>query len=134
MPFLQDFIHKLEVGGGRGFTRYGLIILGVLFSLVVYNWRSYRNLSTQQAMDTAQLARHIADGKGYTTLFIRPFSMYLLKRHAPDATDPTHLKSAHPDLANPPVYPILLAGLLKVAHFNYEIPTKPIPFWSANTK
>ena len=134
MPFLQDFIHKLEVGGGRGFTRYGLIILGVLFSLVVYNWRSYRNLSTQEAMDTAQLARNIADGKGYTTLFIRPFSMYLLKRHAPEATDPTHLKSTHPDLANPPVYPILLAGLLKVAHFNYEIPTKPIPFWSANTK
>ncbi len=28
-------------------------------------------------MDSAQLARNIADGKGYTTLFIRPFSLYL---------------------------------------------------------
>ena len=37
-------------------------------------------MATQEAMDAAQLARNIAQGKGYTTLFIRPFSMYLVKK------------------------------------------------------
>ena len=32
-------------------------------------------------MDAAQLARNIAEGKGYTTLFIRPFSLYLVQSH-----------------------------------------------------
>jgi len=32
-------------------------------------------------MDTAQLARNIADGKGYTTLFIRPLSLYLVQKN-----------------------------------------------------
>jgi hypothetical protein len=43
--------------------------------------RAYRNLATQEAMDSAQLARNIAEGKGYTTLFIRPFSLYLVQSH-----------------------------------------------------
>lgn len=134
MAFLQDFIHKLEVGGGKGYARYGLLVLAVLMLGVVYNWRSYRNMASQEAMDAAQLARNIAEGKGYNTLFIRPFSMYLLKRHNPGDRDPVRLKSPHPDLANPPVYPLVLAGLLKVGHFNYEIPTKPAPFWMIGTK
>jgi hypothetical protein len=134
MPFLQDIIHKLEVGGGRGFLRYGLFVLAVLMLGVVYNWRSFRNMGSQEAMDAAQLARNISEGKGYNTLFIRPFSMYLLKRHSPTEKDAVHLKSPHPDLANPPVYPVVLAGLLKVAHFNYEIPSKPVPFWTVGTK
>ena len=28
----------------------------------------------------------------------------------------------HPDLANPPVYPLMLAGLMKVLPFRYSIP------------
>ena len=46
-----------------------------------YNWRAFKNMATQEAMDAAQLARNIAQGKGYTTLFIRPFSIYLVKKH-----------------------------------------------------
>ena len=35
----------------------------------------------------------------------------------------------HPDLANPPVYPVVLAGLMKVLPFDYTISTTK-PFWS----
>ena len=36
----------------------------------------------------------------------------------------------HPDLANPPVYPVVLAALMKVLPFNYTISTTK-PFWSS---
>ena len=95
-------------------------------------------------MDSAQLARNIADGKGYTTLFIRPFSLYLVQshnqaRHAAAPASATNLDFArikyrpHPDLANPPVYPLVLAGLMKVLPFHYPVELKK-PFWSDNSR
>ncbi len=38
---------------------------------------------------------------------------------------------AHPDLANPPVYPVLLAGLMKVLPFRYPVDLKHA-FWTDN--
>ena len=109
MPFLQDIIHQLEVGGGKRFFRVGLAILAVLTLIFGYNWRAYKNMSNQEAMDSAQLARNLAQGRGYTTLFIRPFSIYLLKQQNQQkgGVDPARLKDRHPDLANPPVYPVV---------------------------
>src|SRR5437762_6877906 len=120
MPILQDLIHKLEVGGGGRFIKIGLALLVFLGATVWYNYRNFKNMSTQEAMDSAQLARNISQGKGYTTLFVRPFSMYLLKKHnearrgAPEpgkSAEFTQIKDRHPDITNPPVYPFVLAWL-----------------------
>ena len=139
MPLLQESIHKLEVAGGTRYLKIGLAALGVIAVLALYNFQSFKNMASQEAMDSAQLARNIAEGKGYTTLFVRPLSMYLFKRHnelAPDAVDKrlgelSRIKTSHPDISNPPVYPMMLAGLMKVLPFRYPIPAKPKIFWSA---
>ncbi len=138
MPFLQDILHRIEVGGGMRFVRRGLAALGIILLVVGYNFRAFKNMATQEGMDAAQLARNIAQGKGYSTLFIRPFSMFLVKRHnlekhgAPQVgkvADLSEIKGMHPDLANPPVYPVVLAGLMKVLPFDYTVSTTKA-FWS----
>jgi len=120
---LQTIIHQLEQGSGLRYLKYWLLGLLLLTLVIGYNFRAFKDMSTQEAMDSAQLARNIAEGKGYHTLFIRPLSMYLLEKtyadkHGPaplgDLTDRAQLHSPHPDLANPPVYPLVLAGLMKV--------------------
>ena len=78
---IQRLIHMLEAGAGSRYLRFLVLGLAVMVLALVYNLRAYRNLATQEAMDSAQLARNIADGKGYTTLFIRPFSLYLVQSH-----------------------------------------------------
>ena len=88
MDYLQSFIHRLEVGGGIRYFRIGILVLTLLLLLGAYNWRAFRNMSCQEAMDAAQLARNIAEGKGYSTLFVRPFSVYLLKQHAQEIPNP----------------------------------------------
>jgi hypothetical protein len=140
---LQKSIHLFDVGTGSRYLRFVLLGLAVVGLALIYNLRAYRNFSNPEAMDAAQLARNIAEGKGYTTLFIRPFSLYLVQSHneakhakAPAATnqvDFARIKSnAHPDLANPPVYPLVLAGLMKIRTFRYPVElTKP--FWSDNS-
>lgn len=137
MPSIQDLVHKFEEKGGRG-MRFFFVVVLTLGLLVVYNWRAYRNFGTQEAMDAAQVARNLAEGQGFTTQFVRPFSMYLVKSHnqgrltATETNarpDFTQLKGMHPDLANAPLYPLVLAGAMKVLPFNYEIDLKK-PFWS----
>ena len=142
MPFIQDILHKLEVGQGSRYLRWGLIVLVVIVLTAVYNLRGYRNMATHEAMDMAQLGRNIAQGKGYTTLFIRPFSIYLVKTRnlekggAPQVgktADLAEVRGMHPDLANPPVYPVVLAALMKILPFNYTASSTK-PFWSNNSK
>ena len=125
MVRIQEWIYKLEVGEG---TRLVPLILGMLALLslaALYDFREYKNFSTAEAMDSAQLARNIAEGKGFTTLFIRPLSIHLVEQRQIEIAQRTNdfslLKSGHPDLANPPVYPTLLAGLMKVLPFRWDI-------------
>jgi len=138
MPFLQETIYKLEVGGGRRRLQIALLVLGVVAFTVLYNLRAYRNLGTLEAMDAAQVARNLAEGKGYTTLFLRPLSLHLVRsvneRRAgvpPLGALPDHarIKQMHPDLANPPLYPLLLAGWMKLLPFRHPVDLTG-PFWS----
>jgi len=116
--------------------------LGGLLAMILlagYNWRAFHNLNNPEAMDAAQVARNLAAGRGYTTQFIRPFSIYLIKqrnqeKYGNTATNVTadpaqlrgkHPEGLHPDLANPPVYPVVLAGLMKVLPYNYPV---TVPF------
>jgi 4-amino-4-deoxy-L-arabinose transferase-like glycosyltransferase len=128
MPYLQEMIHRLEVGPWFRYLRITAVCLGILLLAVGYNSRSFRNFSTQEAMDAAQVARNLSEGKGYTTLYIRPISVHLVKerneaRQLPvtpgQSPDHARLKEMHPDLANAPGYPVVLAGLMKVLPFRY---------------
>ena len=135
MPLLpQDLVHKVETAISGRVARMVLAMLAVLAMIGAYDWRVARNLSTPEAMDSAQLARNISQGKGYTTEFIRPFSMFLIKRAnqeridslPPDQkADLCQVKGAHPDIVNPPLYPALLAGWMKVVPFHFDLSKKP---------
>src|SRR5437667_8979225 len=119
MPGLQEWIHKLEEGEGTRYIKIVTLILTLLTVTVIYDAREFRNFSTQEAMDKAQLARNIAQGRGYTTRFIRPLSLHLVQEHRKSALP--SINDEHPDLANAPVYPLVLAGFMKVLPFKYKI-------------
>jgi hypothetical protein len=143
MTGLQDLIHRVEEGNGLNFLKRPLLVLVLLLVLlgiaVSYNYREFTNMANPEAMDAAQLARNIAENKGYKTLLVRPFSLYLVqKAHtekfgpAPsgDLSDRGQIRSMHPDLANPPVYPLVLAGLMKaVPPVRYQVAGSS-PFWN----
>ena len=136
---IQHFIHSLEVGVFSRWLKFVPLVVAVLGLGVLYDLISYHGFSSPEAMDAAQVARNVAEGRGYTTDFIRPFSVYLVERHnhavMSGGASPTHapdyaeIKRAHPDLANPPVYPMLLAGLMKILPPDWKTEMNK-PFWS----
>ena len=120
---VQEMIHSLEEGQWAKRIR-GLVLLLLIVSLgLVYNLNLTRNFTSPEAMDTAQLARNIAEGRGYTTRFIRPLSLDVLRQQG--AVSDEVLRSEFPDITNPPVYPLLLAALMKILPFEFEIGDSP---------
>ncbi len=122
----QEFLHRFEEGEGVRYLRGVILLCGWVLLAAAYDWLEFRNLATPEAMDAAQVARNLADGEGFTTRFIRPLSIHLVEerqaRLGGQTNDLSHLRGAHPDLANPPLYPLLLAGAMKVLPFDHGIP------------
>ena len=69
--------------------------------LALFAWffsSEFRGLNLPEAMDVAQVGRHISEGEGFTTSFVRPLSLAGVPR-----------VERHPDLYNAPLYPLVLA-------------------------
>lgn len=112
MSRLQEWIHAMEEGAGAGYVRWLALGLVVVMVGLAFNLREFQNMRAEEAMDAAQVARNLAEGRGFTTRYVRPLSMGLIMTHREDR-DPL-VKGEHPDLAQAPVYPLFLAGFMKV--------------------
>ena len=109
---LQTAVYQIELGGGKRVVQWAaLVVFAVFFGLVLYPASQFIGLEKREAMDMAQLARNIARGQGFQTYTIRPLSLWQMKTYGPDH-DPRIMD--HPDLYNPPLYPLVLAGLFKL--------------------
>ena len=122
MP-VQDWVHHWSEGAGGRVVRIvaallAFVALAALYDrFTIYDLTGYENYSSEEAMESAQLARNIAEGKGYTTDSIRPVALYLLAGAADPGQSSQVLAQPVPDLTTPPVYPYVLAGLMKALPF-----------------
>ena len=112
----QYYIHLFELGAGSRVIRNIFILLSFLVLVLVYDFRSYKNFASEEAMETAQIGKNLAEGKGYTTYSIRPLSFALIREHKnlTDKNAISQLLLNHPDIQNAPMYPMLLAAMLKL--------------------
>lgn len=113
---IQDYIYMLEEGMGRIVLQRLLFVFAALGVGAVFLLTEARNFSNPEAMDTAQLGRNLATGKGFTTHYIRPYSLNLLMEKARQTGrgDLSVLRNPLPDLEHPPVYPAMLAAVFKL--------------------
>ncbi|MGD0410358.1 MAG: glycosyltransferase family 39 protein [Verrucomicrobiota bacterium] len=115
---VQGFISSMEAGLGAAILLRVSVALGFVALAMFFNLAQFEGFSTQEAMESAHLARQLAEGKGYTTDSIRPFCLHLLQQ-----SDPAHaqqvLQHPVPDLSNPPGYPCLLAGMMELLPFHF---------------
>lgn len=119
---IQDYIYALEEGMGRVWLQRFFFVLGAAAVAALFVLTEARNFSNPEAMDLAQLGRNLAEGRGYTTRYIRPLSLNLLAQQAraEGRSDIGLLKQPHPDLQNPPVYPLMLGGIFKAMPAGYR--------------
>jgi 4-amino-4-deoxy-L-arabinose transferase-like glycosyltransferase len=123
---VQKAVWALDIGAGKKFVLWGAAVLAAVALCLLYpghaaiNFGQFRGLERGEAMDMAQLARNIARGQGFTTYVIRPLSLWQLENHT-ETHQPRPMN--HPDLYNPPLYPLALAAVFKafpVSLFEYK--------------
>lgn len=110
MKTLQDWVYNVEAGPIRAWlVRIALFLLVVGLSAYI-GIREFNGLRTFEAMDLAQQARQLAEGKGFTTLLIRPLALWQVRANLEDAAPAV---TAFPETLTPPLYPVLLAACFK---------------------
>lgn len=82
----------------------GLALLGLALFAALYYRQTNEGLIDRTAMDMAQVARNVSQGRGFTTHFVRPFNIALDKRES----------ATVPELNNAPLYPFFVSVLFKV--------------------
>ncbi|MBE86308.1 MAG: hypothetical protein CMO69_01080 [Verrucomicrobiales bacterium] len=115
----QEYINSIEAGKAATLIRYAVLLLMLVGASLVYNINFTRNFTAPEAMDSAQLARNIAEGYGFKTQFIRPVAIDML-RQTGNLTE-EELKKSFPDITHPPLYPLLLGSWMKLMPFKFEI-------------
>jgi hypothetical protein len=147
MSGIQEWIYHWGEGAGARLVKFVLLLLAAVALAVVYDLRAYKCWSNPEAMEAAQVARNLAEGKGYVTQCIRPFSLHLLQKQVNARVDeamrtlpadrqtwtaeqrarmealirPGQLAETMPDITTPPVYPVVLSVFMKVAPFKYDL-------------
>jgi hypothetical protein len=116
---IQSWVHHWDVGAGKKVLRILVALLGFAALASLYDLFSYESYSGAEAMEVAQLARNVSEGRGYTTDSIRPLALYYLQNAAEPGQSSKVLAQRVPDLSNPPAYPLILAGLMKALPFRF---------------
>ena len=111
MSTLQDWVYNVEAGP----IRLWLVRIALFLILAgLAGWigiREFNGLRTSEAMDLAQQARQLSTGKGFTTKFIRPLSLWQMRAKMGNDAPPV---SAFPETLNPPLYPLVLGAFFKI--------------------
>ena len=110
MKTLQDWVYNVEAGPIRLWLVRIALALMVLGMSAYVGIREFNGLRTFEAMDLAQQARQLAEGKGFTTLLIRPLALWQVRANLESAAPPV---TAFPETLTPPLYPVVLAACFK---------------------
>ena len=102
---VQDFVVGIDDFSPKAIRMIVWIAVAVILMFIsLSSFTSHPiRLSSIDAIDYAQIARNVSEGKGFTTNFIRPISL----RFYP------HFEN-HPELTNPPLYCYYLGFILKM--------------------
>jgi len=105
---VQRMVHAFEQGSLKIWVQRAMIATIVCSLSGFWISNKFNGFNQPEAMDQAQIARQIARGQGYSTLYIRPLALRLMSRDGEDAPAPL------PDVSQPPLGPLTSAILLRL--------------------
>jgi hypothetical protein len=77
---VQSAVRSLDQGRLGGFVKAAMFAVLIAALSLLYLFVQFNGLATPDAMDQAQIARRLADGKGFTTGYIRPLALSVIQR------------------------------------------------------
>jgi hypothetical protein len=120
---VQRLVHALEAGGAAVWVRRSLAVLVIVGLALFYFMHEFRGLATSQAMDQAQIGRHIASGHGWRTNLIRPRAIGQLQNKGKDV-----MQKIWYDTYNAPLPPLVNAVALFPVKSHWKMTPQDIAY------
>ena len=131
---MQTSIQWLDQGQGKRIIQ----TLTFVIFIILFTWyhcaKRYNGPSSENIIEQALIGKNLAEGKGFTSQVIYPQAITTLKSHRSSFINK---KQGIPDLYHPPIYPLVIAGGLKlippkIRQQIWETPTSgPLTVFSA---
>lgn len=86
---------------GANIVFHAMLLLTIVFIYLIYNVSQFDEVTDANALDYAQIARHVYRGEGFITSFIKPLSLVY-----------NQSIENHPDLTYPPLHILWTAGMM----------------------
>jgi hypothetical protein len=115
-PGAQEIVHAIDQGKLAPVIRMAMFGALIITLTLLYLFVQFRGLPSSTAMDQAQIARNIADGKGFTTKYIRPFAIWQLENAGKEVPSENF-----PDFFNSPLNPFVNALPLKLVQSQWKL-------------
>lgn len=113
MDTAQSIVHSVEQGKASRVIRVAVIGVGVMAVALIFLLARFRGFYHAEAMDQAQLSRQVANGKGFSTKFIRPLALWQLEKNT--GAKVNLAKAEMPDTFNQPLPALLNVIPLKLS-------------------
>jgi hypothetical protein len=106
----QEFIHWLEMGAGARWLRLAAALAITLAVSLLITWKQFHGPQTEATLEQADVGRQLARGQGFTTQINHAETVALVESRGGrfDARSPL------PELYQPPLYSIVIAGALRI--------------------
>ncbi|HEY8240151.1 MAG TPA: glycosyltransferase family 39 protein [Kiritimatiellia bacterium] len=117
---LQNIVYNVDAGVGQRLIKTVIVVMTLIALILFYTAMRFRALSDPEAMDYAQLARNFQKSGQFTTKYIRPASIRMLKEFGGGQDT---LTTGHPDIMHPPLYPALLAASFAIVKPSFAVGT-----------
>ncbi len=117
---VQSFLHAFEQGAAAVWLRRALVTTIIAAIAAIWLFVKFNGFNNPEAMDQAQIARQIASGQGYTTLYARPLALHVMLART------GQIKSPLPDVSQAPLGPLINAAVLKISGTNTAMPEREV--------
>ena len=116
---VQSAVHSLDQGRFAFLIKAGMFGVLIVALSLLYLFVQFKGLDSSTAMDQAQIARNLADGKGFTTGYIRPLALGIVQKKAGEeaAVD----VSKFPDFFQSPLNPWINSFALRLIKNDWKM-------------
>lgn len=111
---LQGWLHAAEQGSGAVWLRRVLLVSSVVIIAALWFLLRFNGFSQPEAMDQAQIARQLASGQGYTTLYARPLALHLTLARRGNVPAPMK------DASQAPLGPVISAAAMRLTGTDFQ--------------
>jgi hypothetical protein len=122
---VQSAVHSLDQGRFAFLIKAGMISVVIIGLSLLYLMIQFKGLGTPTAMDMAQISRNLAEGKGYTTKYIRPLALGIVQNKQGENTQ-VDLKN-FPDFYQSPLNPWVNSFPLRLVTSGWKIKPNDAP-------